>query len=244
MGKHIGLQQLQRVARNPIFWWAVPHTIADGYPMGVGALYASWRTWKHGEDWCLNRQALGVLGWTRKMAVWVGRFLLKLKRVARFCSPWPHFAASVIAGSTILWQSITHSVSHPCSLWPLHTCSSVHRYIEVSNSQANALAGKLLIPCISKHTEPISLMSKPFSEFRIKYLCTFCIARRRSAFLELWVWCSNDSALNMSTLRRRSSHIRIVELSKSHLPKKGQRICWCYWWNLSDFPESINSHAV
>lgn len=71
-------------------------------------------------------------------------------------------------------------------------------------------------------SEPSSLISKPFSEVRIKYLCTFCISRCRSAFLELWVWCSNDSALNMSTLRRRSSHIGIVELSKNYLPKKAR----------------------
>ena len=230
MGKHIGLQQLQRVARNPIFWWAVPHTIARGHPTGAGTLHALQRTWEHGEDWYRNRQALGVLGWTGKMDAWVGRFLVKPKRVARVCSPWPHFAASVIARSTTHWQSMTHSVSHPCSLWSLHTCSNVYRYIWVSNSRANALAGELLIPCINKLTlwgglptsEPISLISKPFSEFRVKYLCTFCISRCRSAFLELWVWCSNDSALNMSALRRRSSHVGIVELSKYYLPKKAR----------------------
>lgn len=152
MGKHIGLQQLQRVARNPIFWWAVPHTIACGHPMGAGALQALQTTWEHGEDCCRNRQALGVLGWTGKMDAWVGRFLLKPKRVARVCSPWPHFAAPVIARSTIHWPSMTHSVSQPCPLWSLHTCSNVHRYIWVNKSQANALAGELLIPCINKLT--------------------------------------------------------------------------------------------
>lgn len=46
MGKHIGLWQLQRVARNPIGRWTALHGTACSYPAGAGVLHALCR--EHG----------------------------------------------------------------------------------------------------------------------------------------------------------------------------------------------------
>lgn len=109
-----------------------------------------WGAWKHGEEWCQDRWALGVLGWTGKMAAWVGGFLRRLRG----------WLVSGALGPTSLPQWLLESPSTGREWhihFPMHAPSNYWKltpvYTDISGSAIASpmpLQDKLLIPCINE----------------------------------------------------------------------------------------------
>lgn len=116
---------------------------------------------KHGEEWCQDRWALGVLGWTGKMAAWVRRFLWRLRE----------WLMSAARGPTSLPQWLLESPSTGREWhthFPMHASSNYWKftpvYTDISGSATASpmpLQDKLLLPCIN---ELILLRELPTSD--------------------------------------------------------------------------------